>query len=64
MAAAQVLEFREFKTCKGVQTAKNVSRKNVECLDEDSPLYKDHTTMQKLVKSCEILEEVEKVVGS
>lgn len=29
----------------------------------DRPLYNDHNAMKKLVKSGEILEEVEKVVG-
>jgi len=33
-------------------------------LDVDRPLYKDHKTMKELVKSCEILKEVEKIVGS
>ena len=33
-------------------------------LDEDRPLYPDHNKMKELVKSCEILEEVEKAVGS
>ena len=33
------------------------------CWDEDRPLYPDHTIMKELVKSCEILEEVEKEIG-
>jgi len=33
-------------------------------LEEDRPLYPDHNTMKELVKSCEILEAVEKTVGS
>jgi histidine ammonia-lyase len=64
MAAAQALDFRDFKFGKGVTKAKEVIRKYVEFLDEDRPLYHDHTRMKELVKSCEILEEVEKVVGS
>ncbi|MBT6835606.1 MAG: hypothetical protein HOA61_06135, partial [Bacteroidetes bacterium] len=44
--------------------AKEVIRKYVDFLDIDRPLYPDHTNMQKLVKSCEILHEVEKEVGS
>jgi histidine ammonia-lyase len=64
MAAAQALDFRDFKFGKGVTKAKEVIRKYVEFLDEDRPLYHDHTKMKELVKSCEILEEVEKVVGS
>ncbi|MCD6116523.1 aromatic amino acid lyase [bacterium] len=64
MAAAQALDLREHKLGKGVQTAKNVIRRHVEFLEIDRPLYADHTTMKQLVKSCEILEEVEKEIGS
>ncbi len=64
MAAAQALDFRDFTPGLGVRTAKNVIRKYVAFLDEDRPLYPDHTKMKELVKSCEILEEVERVVGS
>jgi len=66
MAAAQALDFRkdEYKFGTGVQKAKDVIRKHVEFLDIDRPLYPDHTVMKELVRSCEILEEVEKVVGS
>lgn len=63
MAAAQALDFREYKFGKGVETAKKVVRKHVAFLDVDRPLYPDHTKMKELVKSCEILEEVEKTVG-
>ena len=64
MAAAQALDFRDHKTGKGVAKAKEVIRKHVEFLDIDRPLYNDHNKMKELVQSCEILEEVEKVVGS
>jgi histidine ammonia-lyase len=66
MAAAQALDFRkeEYSFGKGVQKAKDVIRKYVDFLDIDRPLYPDHTRMKELVKSCEILYEVEKVVGS
>ena len=64
MAAAQALDFRDYKFGKGVSKAKEVIRKYVKFLDEDRPLYPDHTKMQELVKSCEILKEVEKAVGS
>jgi len=64
MAAAQALDFREFTPGRGVSAAKKVIRKYVKHLDEDRPLYPDHTRMKELVKSCEILEEVEKEVGS
>jgi histidine ammonia-lyase len=35
----------------------------VKHLDEDRPLYADHNRMKELVRSFEILEEVEKAVG-
>jgi len=63
MAAAQALDFRDYKFGKGVLKAKEVIRKYIDFLDEDRPLYKDHTKMKELVKSCEILNEVEKTVG-
>ena len=64
MGAAQALDFRDFNPGRGVQAARDVIRKYVAHLDEDRPLYADHTRMKELVKSCEILEEVEKAVGS
>lgn len=64
MAAAQALDFRDYKFGKGVTKAKQIIRKYVKFLDEDRPLYTDHTKMKELVKSCEILKEVEKAVGS
>ncbi|MCP4221245.1 MAG: aromatic amino acid lyase [bacterium] len=64
MAAAQALDFREFEFGKGVTKAKEVIRRHVEFLDIDRPLYPDHTAMKELVRTGEILEEVEKVVGS
>jgi len=63
MAAAQALDFREFTPGVGSQKAREVVRKYVEHLDVDRPLYNDHNAMMKLVKSGEILVEVEKVVG-
>jgi histidine ammonia-lyase len=64
MAAAQALDFRTFTPGHGVQAARAVIRRHVEHLDVDRPLYPDHNRMKDLVKSCEILEEVEAKVGS
>jgi histidine ammonia-lyase len=64
MAAAQALDFREYNFGKGVTKAKEIIRKHVKFLDEDRPLYPDHTKMKELVKSCDILIEVEKQLGS
>ena len=63
MAAAQALDFREYKFGKGVTKAKQIIRKYVDFLEVDRPLYNDHNAMKKLVKSVEILREVEKEVG-
>jgi histidine ammonia-lyase len=64
MAAAQALDFREFTPGKGVQAARTVIRNYVTHLDQDRPLHVDHNKMKALVKSGEILEAVEKVIGS
>ncbi|MBE0643780.1 MAG: aromatic amino acid lyase [Bacteroidetes bacterium] len=63
IAAAQALDFRDFQNGAGVQKAREVVRRHVEHLDIDRPLYPDHTTMQKVVRSCEILEEVLNLLG-
>jgi histidine ammonia-lyase len=63
IAAAQALDFRDFTPGFGVRKAKEVIRRHVEHLEEDRPLYPDHTRMKDVVRSCEILEEVEKTVG-
>ena len=64
MAAAQALDFRDYTFGIGVTKAKEVIRKYVDFLDVDRPLYPDHTKMKELVESCEILEEIENLVGS
>jgi histidine ammonia-lyase len=63
MAGAQALDLRQHGFGHGVQVARDVIRKHVAYLDEDRPLYPDHTRMQELVKSCEILDAVEAAVG-
>ena len=64
MAAAQALDFRNFQTGKGVSEARRIIRKYVDFLDIDRPLYPDHTKMKELVKSGEILDAVEALIGS
>jgi histidine ammonia-lyase len=64
MGAAQALDFRSFTPGKGVHAAHAVIRKHVAHLDEDRPLYPDHDRMKALVQSGEILEAVEREVGS
>ncbi|MFA7332303.1 MAG: aromatic amino acid ammonia-lyase [Candidatus Delongbacteria bacterium] len=64
MAAAQALDFREHQPGAGVAKAREVIRRQVEHLEIDRPLYKDHNTMAALVAEGAILREVEAVVGS
>lgn len=63
MAAAQALDFRDHKFGKGVMIAKNTIRKHVEHLDKDRPLYDDHNKMKELVKSDEIVRDIEDCIG-
>ncbi len=64
MAAAQALDFRDFTPGAGVQKARETVRRHVAHLRVDRPLHPDHNAMKALVESGEILDEVEKVVGS
>jgi histidine ammonia-lyase len=64
MAAAQALDFREYKFGEGTTKAHEVIRRHVDFLEIDRPLYNDHNAMKALVKSCEILKEVEAAIGS
>jgi histidine ammonia-lyase len=69
MAAAQALDLREkfetpYRYGLGTSKAREIIRKHVDYLDIDRPLFTDHNAMKELVKSCEILKEVEKIVGS
>jgi len=64
MAAAQALDIRRKGLGKGTSIAHKVIRKYVDYLEEDRPLYKDHNTMVKLLKSNEILDAVESELGN
>ncbi len=61
---AKALDFRNFTNGHGVQKAREVVRQYVAHLAEDRPLYPDHNRMKALVHSGEILDEVEKAIGS
>ncbi|NQS97455.1 MAG: aromatic amino acid lyase [candidate division Zixibacteria bacterium] len=63
MAAAQAFDFREAKPSPGSQAAYNIIRRYSDHLEEDRPLYEDHNILAEVVRSGEILEAVEKVVG-
>ncbi len=64
MAAAQALDFRGYRFGAGTNKAREVVRRHVAFLDEDRPLYPDHTRMAELVRSGSILDEVEELLGS
>lgn len=69
MAAAQALDLRQkfetpFEFGQGTKVAHTTIRRHVDYLDIDRPLYPDHNKMKALVKSCEILHDVEKAIGS
>lgn len=69
MAAAQALDLREkfetpYKYGDGTTIAHKTIRKYVDYLDIDRPLHSDHNKMKELVISGEILEAVEKEIGS
>ncbi|HPC11424.1 MAG TPA: aromatic amino acid lyase, partial [candidate division Zixibacteria bacterium] len=64
MAAAQALDFRDYKFGVGTRTVHDIVRRHVAFLDIDRPLYPDHTAMREVVRSCEILDGVEAAVGS
>jgi histidine ammonia-lyase len=64
MAAAQALDFRDYKFGMGTKKAHEVVRKHVDFLDIDRPLHSDHNKMKQLVKTCQILNEVVFLIGN
>jgi histidine ammonia-lyase len=58
------LDFHKFTPNQGSLKARDVIRRHVDHLEVDRPLYNDHNKMKTLVKSAEILVEVEKAIGS
>ncbi len=63
IAAAQALDFRDFKFGIGTQVAHDAVREVVEHLDVDRTLYTDHNNMMETVKTRKILHAVEQVIG-
>jgi histidine ammonia-lyase len=63
MAGAQALDFREFTPGRGSRAAHAVIRRQVQHLEEDRPLFTDHNAMRQLVRSGQVLTEVEEAVG-
>ena len=63
IAAAQALDFRDFKFGTGTQVAHDAIRKVVAHLDVDRTLYTDHNNMMETVKTRKILHAVEEAIG-
>jgi histidine ammonia-lyase len=63
MAAAQAMNFREFKMGSANQIVFDTIRETVDFLDVDRPLHYDHDKMVELVKSNKIIENVENAIG-
>lgn len=63
IAAAQALDFRDFKFGTGTQVAHDAVRQVVEHLDVDRTLYTDHNNMMETVKTRKILHAVEEAIG-
>ncbi len=63
IAAAQALDFRDFKLGEGTQAAHGAVRKVVDHLEEDRPIYSDHNNMMEAVKKRSILNAVEEAIG-
>ena len=63
IAAAQALDFRDFRPGKGTQAAHGAVRKVVEHLDVDRPLFNDHNNMTDAVQKLIVLQAVEQAVG-
>jgi histidine ammonia-lyase len=63
IAAAQGLDFREFRPGRGTRAAHAEIRRHVEFLDVDRPLYPDHNAMKTAVERLDILNAVESEIG-
>jgi histidine ammonia-lyase len=63
IAAAQALDFREFKPGKGTLAGKAAVRQVVQHLDVDRPLFPDHNAILETVKKRDILQAVEAEIG-
>ena len=65
MAGAQAVDFRKpHKPGRGTAAAYEVVRRHVARLEEDRPLYDDINRLKTVVESGEILDAVEKAVGT
>jgi histidine ammonia-lyase len=64
IAGAQALDLRApLKPGRGVAAAHRVVRRHVKHLDDDRPLFDDHNAMVEVLRSGELLSEVEEAAG-
>ena len=63
IAAAQALDLRSYTPGRGTQAAHTAVRKQVDYLDLDRPLYRDHNAMKDAVKELSVLKAVESEIG-
>lgn len=63
IAAAQAIDFRDYKVGRGTRAAHRAVREVVEHLDVDRPLFRDHNNMMETVKTRKILTAVENEIG-
>ncbi|MGB9697590.1 MAG: HAL/PAL/TAL family ammonia-lyase [Ignavibacteria bacterium] len=63
IAAAQAIDFRDYKVGHGTQAAHRAVRGVVEHLDVDRPLFRDHNNMMEAVRTHKILTAVENEIG-
>jgi len=64
IAGAQALDFRSFQAGRGTRAAHRAVRAVVAHLDEDRPLFPDHNAMAVAVERGDVLEAVEKEIGT
>jgi histidine ammonia-lyase len=65
MAGTQALDFLSpLKPAKAIAATHGIVRRYVEHLEEDRPLFDDINNLTRVVKSWEVLDEVEKIIGN
>lgn len=63
ISAAQALEFHDLDPGRGVKTASEVIRRQVEPLERDRSLSRDIERVRKMIKNGELIERVEEEIG-
>jgi histidine ammonia-lyase len=64
IAGAQALDFRSFQAGRGTCAAHRAVRAVVAHLEEDRPLFIDHNAMAAAVERGDVLEAVEREIGT